>query len=131
MKITIETIPYEKMRIPGQIGDWQWQSGGGLLIQVSEMPDWRYEAAVAVHELVEVLLCNHDGVSEADVDAFDMAYENDRPPFGMPGADSEAGDDRNAPYARQHCFATAVERMMIAAFGLSWADYEQAIEALP
>jgi hypothetical protein len=95
------------------------------------MGDWRKEAAVAVHELVEAILCRNDGVSEAAVDAFDIEYERDRPPFGTPGDFGEAGDSPHAPYHRQHCFATAVERMLIAALGVPWAEYEKAVEALP
>lgn len=124
MRITIETIPHAEQRYP-TVGDWQWR-GDDLLIRVSEMGDWRYEAAVAVHELVEVLLCKRDGVTEAAVDAFDMAYEKAR----QPGDESEPGDDPACPYARQHCFATAVERMLAAALGMSWLEYERKVESL-
>ncbi len=130
MKITIEIIPHGEHRIPDTVGDWQWGKEN-LLIHVSELGDWRYNAAVAVHELVEALLCRNDGVSQAAVDAFDTAYERERPPMGNPGWDKpEAGDAESSPYRDQHCFATAVERMLIAAFGLSWAEYEKSVEAL-
>ncbi len=119
MKITIETIPHDRQRIPGQVGDWQLVNGA-LVIRVSKMSDWRYEMAVGIHEAVEGLLCMDGNIGTARVDAFDMAY------FG----DGEPGDAHGAPYARQHCFATAVERMLIAAMGLSWADYDKAVEAL-
>lgn len=108
------------------MGDWQWTEGGDLSIRVSEMGDWRYNAAVAVHELVEVLLCKQDGVTEASVDAFDMAYEKARPEGDL----SEPGDDPACPCAKQHCFATAVERMLIAALGVSWKEYEAKVESL-
>jgi len=121
MKITIETIPHRLQRIPGQVGDWTFDGEGNISVRVSDMGDWRYIAAVAVHELVEALLCRRDDVSQEEVDRFDLGYRGD----------GEAGDDRSAPYARQHCFATAVERMLIAAMGLSWSDYAAAVEALP
>ncbi|HXI49013.1 MAG TPA: hypothetical protein VNH39_10525 [Steroidobacteraceae bacterium] len=126
MRITIEVIKHEDQRYP-TVGDWLWPNEHNLLIRVSELGDWRKEAAVAVHELVEAILCKADGVAAAAVDAFDRAYEADRPPLD----DSEPGDDPTAPYHRQHCFATAVERMLIAALGMPWAEYEQAVEALP
>lgn len=125
MKITIETIPHAQQRYP-TVGDWQWQSEDDLLVRVSEMGDWRYNAAVAVHELVEVLLCKQDGVTEAEVDAFDMAYEARRPE----GDESEPGDDPACPCAKQHCMATAVERMLVAALGVSWSEYDKAVNAL-
>jgi hypothetical protein len=125
MRITIETIPHENQRYP-TAGDWLWPNEHNLLIRVSEMGDWRKEAAVAVHELVEAILCKADGVAEDAVDAFDRAYEADRTSLD----DSEPGDDPTAPYHRQHCFATAVERMLIAALGVPWSEYDAAVEAL-
>lgn len=120
MIITIETIPHSRQRYP-TAGDWQIDGSGNITIRVSDMGDWRYNAAVAVHELVEVLLCRNDDVTMEQVDRFDLGFRGD----------GEPGDAQDAPYARQHCFATAVERMLIAAFGLSWAEYDKAVEALP
>ncbi len=118
MKITIETIPHDQQRYQ-TVGDWRLVDGV-LAIRVSSMRNWRYEMAVATHELVEALLCIHKGVTASEVDEFDMSYV---------GA-GEPGDDTDAPYRDQHCFATAVERMLIAAMEQSWADYEKAVEAL-
>ena len=120
MKITIETIPHGEQRYV-TCGDWLWEPNGDLLIRVSETGDWRANAAIAVHELVEVLLCKQEGIGQEAVDAFDLAYKGD----------DEPGDDPAAPYNRQHCFATAVERMLIAAFGMTWDEYANVVEALP
>ena len=121
MKITIETIPHGEQRIPGQVGDWTMDNRE-VIIRVSTLGNWRYEAAVAVHEMIEVLLCINSGVREEDVDAFDMLFAD----VGT----GEPGDAPTAPYQQMHCFATAVERMLIAAFGVPWADYDAAVEAL-
>jgi hypothetical protein len=118
MKITIETIPHNQQRYK-TCGDWQWVNGD-LVVYVSEMGNWGYEAAVGIHEAVEAILCRAAGVPGTLVDAFDKAYD---------GID-EPGDEADAPYRNQHCFATAVERMLIAALGVKWSSYEQAIEAL-
>ena len=124
MKITIETVPHDQQRYP-TVGDWFFPDPDNepdhMVIRVSEMGDWRYEAAVAVHELVEALLSKDAGYRQEAVDAFDLAYKGD----------DEPGDDPKAPYHRQHCFATAVERMLIAALGVPWAEYDAAVEALP
>ncbi len=120
MQITIETIPHENQRYP-TCGDWLFVDPNHLRIRVSELGDWRKEAAVAVHELVEAVLCRAAGVPGTLVDAFDKAYD---------GID-EPGDEADAPYREQHCFATAVERMLIAALGVPWAEYDAAVEKLP
>ena len=125
MRITIETIRHEDQRY-ATTGDWLWPNEHNLLIRVSEMGDWRAEAAVAVHELVEALLCKGADIKQEELDTFDMAFEAAR----EPGNDDEPGDNPGAPYHRQHCFATAVERMLIAALGVSWAEYVAAVEAL-
>jgi len=72
------------------------------------MTDRRYELLVALHELVEALLCQQSGVSQERVDAFDKAYEAKRP---LADKDSEPGDDPAAPYNRQHVIASVTERL--------------------
>ena len=153
-KIVIETRPHAEQRYPTS-GDWgagyatkpratYSETGDCLIVTVSEMGDWRIEALVAVHELIEALLCKSDGVSEKAVCDFDVEFEAARDEavghredvtwFGFRGrpvdADAEPGDDPDAPYARQHTFATAVERMLCAALGVKWNDYEVTEAAL-
>lgn len=126
MKINIETIPHNQQRYP-TVGDWFWDADEVLHIRVSALSDWRREALIAVHELVEVLLCKQDGVTTAEVDSFDKAYEGSR----QEGDESEPGDEPNAPYVRQHCIATGVERILAAGLGVSWKEYEEELNALP
>jgi len=139
MNVTIEIIPHEQQRYP-TAGDWVFDSDGNLRIRVSKLSDWRKEMLVALHELVEVLKCKHDGVTQESVDAFDIEYEKRREEAlnsEMPEADKalvaidEPGDQPNAPYAKQHCLATGVERLMAAALDVNWHEYELEIEALP
>lgn len=93
------------------------------------MADWRYVRLVAIHEIVESTLCRGAGVSEADIDQFDMQFEADRK-LGRHSDDDEPGDDPKAPYRRQHLMATAIEKMLAAAMGVDWHAYEEAINAL-
>ena len=94
-EITIETIPHEEQRYP-TVGDWLFVERD-LCAWVSEIGDWRNEMAVAVHELVEAILCRAAGVPGCVVDAFDKAYEH-----GEPG--TSRATTPHAPYHRQHCF---------------------------
>ena len=126
MKITIETIDHSKQRYE-TAGDWTIDHDKQeLKIYVSNMGNWRYEALVGIHELCEVLLCLERHISQESVDAFDMAYEEDR----KEGDNSEPGDDAMAPYRREHFFATNVERMLCAEFDIVWKDYDQAVNSL-
>lgn len=126
MKIVIETIPHETHRYP-TCGDWFYDSEGTLQIKVSILSSWKREMLIAVHELVEVLLCKSDGVSQQAVDKFDMTYELQR----RDGNSDEPGDDPLAPYAKQHCIATGIERVLCAHFGENWKEYEEELDHMP
>lgn len=127
MRIVIETIPHKDQRYP-TIGDWYYESGGTLCIRVSQLSDWRREMLVAVHELVEVLTCKYDGVTQEQVDEFDMEYEKNR---AKDDVESEPGDDPKAPYVNQHCLATGIERILAQQWGVKWNEYADEIESMP
>ena len=93
MIITIETIPHASQRYD-TVGDWIWEDENYLRIRVSSMGRRRYAALVAVHELVEALLCWERGITTEMVDTFDKAFEAGRPE----GNEDEPGDDPTCPY---------------------------------
>lgn len=123
-KISIEFIPHKEQRYP-TIGDWFFRDNE-LVIRVSDLHNWKYNAAIAVHELVEVLLCASDGVEQLAVDNFDTAFEMNR----ETGNYDEPGDDPEAPYHRQHGIATGIERVLIAQFGENWKQYEKRVNIM-
>lgn len=125
MRIDIKTIPHSQHRYP-TVGDW-YEREDVMYIRVSEMSDWRYEFLVIAHELIEVYICKHDGVKEKAVDRFDIAFEKKR----KLGNNDEPGDDKKAPYRKQHCIATGVERILAGLLGVCWNDYADEIESLP
>jgi hypothetical protein len=122
MKINIETIPHSQQRYP-TVGDYWVDPDGTLQIRISDLGNAIYEQAVALHELTEMFLVLNRGISIGDIDAFDIEFERKR--IGPEDID-EPGDDPKAPYQNEHCYATAVERMFIAANGVKWADYDVA-----
>lgn len=126
MKIIIETIPHKDQRY-NTAGDWCYDRDGTLHIKVSELGDQRHENLIALHELVEVLTCELAGVTQQQVDDFDKAYEANRPD----GDGSEPGDASDAPYRKQHCLATGIERILAAEWGVDWKAYEDELCALP
>ena len=126
--IVVETLPYDQMRYPSA-GDYLTDDLGTLEVWVAALPDRRYESLVAIHEIVEATLCREAGVTEAEIDQFDLQFEADRA-LGRHSPDAEPGDDPGAPYRRQHLMATAIEKMVAAALGVDWRAYEDAVNAL-
>lgn len=125
MNVTIQVIPHDQQRYP-TVGDWYFE-GDDLIIKVSKLSDWRREMLIAIHELAEVLICKHKGISAESVDKFDKEFEQNRSPDNV----DEPGDDPSAPYVTEHCIATGIERIMAAQLGVSWKEYESELEDLP
>lgn len=124
MKIVIDTIPHKEQRYE-TVGDWWWEKDT-LQIRVSEIGDWRKEMSIAYHEMREALLCKHLGITQEEVDAFDIDYENKR----KEGDVSEPGNDPKAPYFLPHQYATRDERLLIADFGIDWKEYDDNVNSL-
>ena len=173
MKFYIETIDHNEQAYP-TVGNWYngklWGEDGGevsvwsrhqapfdtekdtLIIRVSNVGDWRMEALVGIHELVEAILCIDKDITQKSVDEFDIAFEKARKEADLEGVyaadgsrddahnfyfvgeilemDAEPGDHPVAPYHIQHGYATAVERMLCAAMNIPWATYESRLKEL-
>src|SRR5207237_9118850 len=98
-----------------------------LEVASTEMRAWRYVMLVAVHELVESMLTRYRGISEESIGSFDMAFEEKRERGLVRG---EPGDAPDAPYRREHFFATNLERLLAAELGVDWPIYETYIDSL-
>lgn len=121
MTIIITTIPHSQQRYL-TVGDWQFNEDN-LLITVSDMGNWKYELLIALHELVEVMLCKDRGITEDLVNKFDIDFESKRPEGNI----DEPGDAQGAPYKKEHFFATSIERLMAGELNVDWRNYEEAI----
>lgn len=118
MRIEIRTIPHSKQRYP-TCGDYSLDEDGVLQVRVSNAKDWRSEAAVILHELVEYFLVRRSRVKLETIDQWDKDH-----------ADAvEPGDVPDCPYARQHRFAENLERLLIAELGLVWDEHVRIIDA--
>ncbi len=129
--IEVHTIPHEKQRYD-TCGDWRFRKVIGeqkeiLEVYVSEVIDSHAMHAIAIHEIVEALLCHYAGIEEKDVTAFDIAFEMKR----AEGDNSEPGDSPDAPYREQHQAATSIEKLFAMASGLSWSSYQSTVDNLP
>lgn len=128
MNVTIQKIPHSSQRYPTP-GDWQFDSEGNLTIRVSDLGDWRYEALMAIHELIEVVLCKHAGITEEKVDAFDIQFEKERS-LGIHSKEAEPGDHKECPYGRQHFLATVIEELLAKHLDVDWETYNRKVVEL-
>jgi hypothetical protein len=119
VNIIIKVIPESEQRPEVNGADWFFDENADLQVRVSPMSDWRYETLLAIHEAVEAIMCKHNGVTVEAVDAFDQEYDKTHT------FDVNAGDEPNAPYMREHCLATAIERILCAELDVNWAEYDR------
>ena len=109
-------IDHKEQRYAGTCGDY-WLDHTGLHFRVSRLGDWRYEALVLVHELVEYLLVRAAGIDISSIDRWDIDY----------CGEGEPGEDPGAPYHVQHMMADAVERTVALFLGVKWGRYDEAV----
>jgi len=138
MKIHIETIPHASQRYP-TVGDWYYDAKDIIHIKASQMSDERYAILVIIHELIEMVLCRHRHILQENVDQFDIAFEKERQALINAGGTAkqhaeivglEPGDDPAAPYHKEHCFATGIERLMAAELDVAWHSYDKEVTNL-
>ena len=118
MKIVILGVEHDHQRY-NTLGDWVWPFEDQGYIAVSRMTDWRHEALIGIHEMVEMVLCRHAGISEQKVLAFDIGIGKDL---------DDPGSSPMAPYHRQHMLAETIERLLAIEMGVDWPDYELACD---
>jgi len=129
MKVTIEIVSHSEQRYD-TAGDWFWaapESAQHLVIRVSDTGHWRSNMLVALHELVEALLCYKDGIPQEAVDHFDMVVF---PATDWAAKGFEPGDHPKCPYGPQHSFATGIERLMAVALYVEWSKHEERLDRL-
>lgn len=124
LDLTIKTIPHSSQRYE-TVGDYV-QKDETWGFSISDMKNADYEFLVAVHELIEWYLTQKRGIEEEDITAFDTAYESRRPE----GDTSEPGDSPDAPYRKEHQFATEIEKRLAEELGVQWEEYDKAVNAL-
>jgi hypothetical protein len=121
--VVIKVIDPENQRYP-TCGDYFYEAHTDTLtIWINKMADWRSELAVAIHELLEAVKCQDDGIALTAIDLFDFQFEKERDEGKHTFAD-EPGDDPRAPYALAHLAATRVEKEVCAQLQLPWEKHE-------
>src|SRR5690242_4996464 len=116
MQIIMEFLPLEKMRYAGTAGDY-FMRDGALVFQVADTGNTLYNKLVAIHELIEQTITEHQGVTNEAIDEWDFSHADSRDP----------GDELNCPYGDAHNLATGVERMITAHLRVPWKTYDEAV----
>ncbi len=98
-------------------GDYQ-EFEDHIDIKISNQENDDYSFAIAIHELIERHFNTKNGITEKQVDDFDMPYEG--PYFDM-------GNGPKAPYHLNHLRAQIIERLLIDWLGHDWTVYDEQI----
>jgi len=131
MIIDIQTIPHNEQRYE-TCGDWWFDKKHEVLfIRVSELNNPKYESLIALHELVEALMCEDKKISETDVTEFDKNFEMLREIFPRIIGQQEPGDMISAPYHDAHKKASQMEATLADFLNVNFEDYEKAVNNLP
>ncbi len=117
--ITIEIIPHNAQEYD-TCGNYQEVEKNSCCIEISKLNNWKKEACVAIHELVEYILVKKNGIKINDIDNFDINFQGK----------GEPGNSKDAPYNREHLFATKIEKLLAKELGVSWSEYDKAINNL-
>ncbi|OGI22501.1 MAG: hypothetical protein A2808_03305 [Candidatus Moranbacteria bacterium RIFCSPHIGHO2_01_FULL_55_24] len=125
LNLKIQTVPDDQQRY-NTVGDYYLNDKGERIFVISDMRDWRYEILTAVHELVESALCKHRGVTDEQIDAFDLEFSEKR----ATGDVSEPGDSPEAPYYREHQFSNKIEKMLADELKVDWEQYGKTVDTL-
>lgn len=128
MDINIKMVPNKeiKKRKAFTGADWWFDIEGNLQVRVAtELHDWRMQAALAMHEAAEALICRHMGITVESVDDFDARHMDDEKDPGF-----NSGDQPDAPYRLPHTYATAIERILTGVLGVDWKEYDEKLSAL-
>ena len=116
LNINIKTIEHSKHRY-STLGDYYTKDNQDIIL-VSEMSNSKYEVLIAIHELVELVLTRDRGISEECITKWDIEHLELEEP----------GDHVDAPYHREHMFASKIEKMLADELGIDWIEYNKMLD---
>jgi hypothetical protein len=112
-------IPHAAQRY-NTVGDYYYPHSDELQVRISDLKNTDYEFLILIHELVEAYLCQKRGIPEPEIAAWDIEH----PALVDPGASVEA------PYHKEHMFATSIEHQISKELEVDWDKYDEAINSL-
>ena len=111
-RIIIDFIPHDTQEYD-TMGNWRVLPNGEWLIEVDQEIGPKAGIAVGIHETIEMALCLARGITEPSVSDFDKSHLQSTQP----------GDESDAPYRKEHEFATDIERLICRELGVDLQSY--------
>ena len=120
-RIQVDIITHKSQKYD-TAGDYEQMRDGRWVLSISRLTDWRYEACILIHELVEMCLTKHHNVDWKDIDIFDISGEGKDHP--------DPGTLPSAPYHNEHILATQLEKKFAKMLGVDWKKYNEELDSL-
>jgi hypothetical protein len=83
-------------------GDWWFEPDGTLIVVITESGDFYGEFLIAIHEIIEAVLCKAAKIPSELVTSFDIANQ----------LLEEPGESPSAPYHHEHIVAIGIEDIL-------------------
>jgi hypothetical protein len=120
MNIIIDIIPHSEQRY-NTVGDWFYDDEDRqLVIRVSETGNEYQNFLLIIHELIEAVLCKQKGITQGQVDNWDLSHQEY----------TEPGEIRECPYFIPHFIAATIERGLAHELEINWEKYEDILDLL-
>ena len=111
----------------GDVGDQKRNKDRSTSIIASDIGNPWFSRLILLHEFLENLLCEFNGISEEELDAFDKWFEAEKAAGRIP-KNASAGYHPKAPYGPFHRFIEAgPELLTCKELGFTWKQYDRAI----
>ena len=128
LQYILKVIPHSWQDYP-TIGNYFYIKGGTIVIFCSDMKNNDYHQLIFAHEMFEVALVIKRKINIKEIDKFDINFEKEREK-GLHGKDDEPGDNKSAPYHKEHVFATKLEKLLAKEMDVNWEDYSKTVSNL-
>lgn len=93
--------------------DW-WE------LEVTNTENRKFNKLLIIHELIECMLIEENGIEEPAIDKFDREFTGE----------GEPGESEDAPYHKEHMKAEFFEKELAKEFGVDWEEYCKAIDSI-
>lgn len=119
IRFKLDTVDISDNRYPS-VDDWFdpviWTEELRFKTQTADLGNWKYNALILIHALIEQILCYANGITDEQVTEFDT---------GEGKRLNNPGDSDQAPYHKEHMVANDIESILSVALKVNWDDYEK------